>query len=70
MSRPSRIVLPIVVMMTVLAGLSGSAQETARSSKVPTLTGLSVADAKAAATKAGFVAKFELGEPSKSPIRR
>ncbi len=65
MNGQSRFVMLVVAALMALAVIAGQAQETTRS-KVPKLTGLSVAEAKAAAVKAGFVAKFELGEPSKT----
>ncbi|MBC7818143.1 MAG: PASTA domain-containing protein, partial [Planctomycetaceae bacterium] len=65
MNGQSRIVMLVVAALLALGVIAGQAQETTRS-KVPTLTGLSVTEAKAAAVKAGFVAKFELGEPSKT----
>lgn len=67
MSRASRIVWLIVVVLTGFVVGNGSAQDVASSTQVPTLTGLSVADAKAAAMKAGLEAKFELGESPQSP---
>ncbi len=67
MSRASRIVWLIVVVWTGFVVGNGSAQDVTRPTQVPTLTGLSVADAKAAAVKAGFVPKFELGESPQSP---
>ena len=67
MRRAFRIVWLIVVVLTGFVVGNGSAQEVASSTQVPTLTGLSVADAKAAAMKAGLEAKFELGESPQSP---
>ena len=65
MNSQSRISLLVISLLTALAVMCGQAQETTPSTKVPKLTGLSVADAKAATVKAGFVPKFELGETSR-----